>query len=125
MLFRSNNFAKIVFRNKKAAGVDGFIVGPTAVVLSRSDSGPVAKILVDFAKEVPTLEVKGGYIGGSAFDAKQVEAFSKLPSKNQLLGMLMGTLNAPATNLVYALNGVATKLVRTLVAYQEKKASGE
>ena len=120
-----NNFAKIVFRNKKADGVDGFIVGPTAVALSRKDSGPVAKILVEFAKEVPTLEVKGGYIGGTAFDAKQVEAFSKLPGKNELLSMLMGTLNAPAQNMVYALNGVATKLVRTLVAYGEKKASGE
>ncbi len=120
-----NNFAKIVFRNKKAAGVDGFIVGPTAVALARKDSGPVAKILVEFAKEVPTLEVKGGYIGGTAFDAKQVEAFSKLPGKNELLSMLMGTLNAPAQNMVYALNGVATKLVRTLVAYGEKKASGE
>lgn len=120
-----NNFAKIVFRNKKAAGVDGFIVGPTAVALARKDSGPVAKILVEFAKEVPTLEVKGGYIGGTAFDAKQVEAFSKLPGKSELLSMLMGTLNAPAQNMVYALNGVATKLVRTLVAYGEKKASGE
>ena len=120
-----NNFAKIVFRNKKADGVDGYFVGPTAVALSRKDSGPVAKILVDFAKEVPTLEVKGGYIGGFAFDAKQVEAFSKLPSKNELLSMLMGTMKAPAQNMVYALNGVATKLVRTLVAYGDKKASGE
>lgn len=121
-----NNFAKIVFRNKKAAGVDGYLVGPTAVALARKDSGPVAKILVEYAKEVPTLEVKGGYIGGSAFNAKEVEAFSKLPSKNELLASLMGTLNAPAQNLVFALSGVATKLVRTLVAYEEKKkASGE
>ena len=120
-----NNFAKIVFRNKKADGVDAYLIGPTAVALAHKDSGPVAKILVEYAKEVPTLEVKGGYIGGSAFDAKQVEAFSKLPSKVELLSMLMGTLNAPAQNMVYALNGVATKLVRILVAYGEKKASGE
>jgi large subunit ribosomal protein L10 len=120
-----NNFAKIVFRNRKAIGVEGYIVGPTAVVIPRKESGPVAKILIDYAKEVPTLEVKGGYIGGTAFDLKQVEAFSKLPGKNQLISMLMSTMNAPAQNMVYALNGVATKLVRTLVAYGEKKASGE
>jgi len=120
-----NNFAKIVFRNRNADGLDGYFVGPTAVALARKDSGPVAKILMDFAKEVPTLEVKGGYIGGSAFDAKQVEAFSKLPSKNELISMLMSTMNAPAQNLVYALNGVASQLVRVLAAYGEKKASGE
>ena len=120
-----NNFAKIVFRNRKATGVEAYIVGPTAVVIPHQDSGPVAKILIDYAKEVPTLEVKGGYIGGTAFDARQVEAFSKLPSRNQLISMLMSTMNAPAQNMVYALNGVATKLVRTLVAYGEKKASGE
>jgi len=120
-----NNFAKIVFRNRKADGVDGYLVGPTAVAIARKDSGPVAKILVEYAKEVPTLEVKGGYISGSAFDSKQVEAFSKLPGKNELISMLMSTMNAPAQNMVYALNGVATKLVRTLVAYQEKKASGD
>ena len=120
-----NNFAKIVFRNRNADGLDGYFVGPTAVALARKDSGPVAKILMDFAKEVPTLEVKGGYIGGSAFDAKQVEAFSKLPRKNELISMLMSTMNAPAQNLVYALNGVASQLVRVLAAYGEKKASGE
>ena len=44
-----NNFAKIVFRNRKADGVDGFIIGPTAVVIPRKESGPVAKILIDYA----------------------------------------------------------------------------
>jgi large subunit ribosomal protein L10 len=120
-----NNFAKIVFRNKKAEGLDGYFVGPTAVALARKDSGPVAKILIEFAKEVPTLEVKGGYIGGSVFDVKQIEAFSKLPSKNELIALLLSAVNAPAQNLVYALNGVTTKLVRTLAAYSEKRASGE
>lgn len=120
-----NNFAKIVFRNRKADGVDKYFVGPTAVAVAHKDSGPVAKILMEFAKEVPALEVKGGLLAGSVFDAKQVEEFSKLPGKNELLAMLMGTMNAPAQNMVYALSGVATKLVRTLVAYGEKKASGE
>jgi large subunit ribosomal protein L10 len=120
-----NNFAKIVFKNRKADGVDGYLVGPTAVALARKDSGPVAKILVEYSKEVPTLEVKGGYIGGSAFNAKQVESFSKLPGRNELLSMLMSTMQAPTQNLVFVLNGVTTKLVRTLQAVAEKKAVGE
>ncbi len=119
-----NNFAKIAF-HKKNANVDSYLVGPTAVVMARKDGGPVAKILVEFAKEVPTLELKGGYLGGSVFNAAQVEAYSKLPGKNELLASLMGTMKAPVQNLVYAMNGVTTKLVRTLQAVADQKASGQ
>jgi large subunit ribosomal protein L10 len=82
----------------------------------------VAKILVDFAKTAP-LEVKGGVVGGKAFDAVQVDALSSLPGKEQLIAMLMSTMNAPLTNMLYVLNGIVTKLVRTLAAVQEKKES--
>ncbi|HNX73088.1 MAG TPA: 50S ribosomal protein L10, partial [Spirochaetales bacterium] len=56
-------------------------------------------------------------------DAKQIEAFSKLPGRKQLIAMLMSTMNAPAQNLVYVLNAVPTKLVRTLQAVADKKAA--
>jgi len=117
-----NNFAKIAFHNQKSEGLDTYFVGPTAVALCRSESGPVAKLLLDFAKESP-LEVKGGLLGGSIYDSTQVEAYSKLPTKLELIQMLMGTMNAPLQNLVYVINGVTTKLVRTLQAVADKKAS--
>jgi len=103
-------------------GFDELFAGPSAIALIKSDSGPVAKILVDFAKITP-LDVKGGVISGKSFGADQVEALSALPGKDQLIAMLMSTMNAPLTNFVYVLNGVVTKLVRTLVAVQEKKES--
>lgn len=117
-----NNFAKIAFRDLKSGDVDKYLVGPTAIAMVKEDASPVAKILVEFAKEVPTLELKAGLIGGTVFDPKQVEAFSKLPGKAQLLAMLMGTMKAPTQNLVYVLNGVTTKLVRTLQAVADQKA---
>jgi large subunit ribosomal protein L10 len=70
------------------------------------------------------VELKGGLLDGEIYNAGAVEAFSKLPSKIELIQMLMGTMNAPITNAVYVLNGVTTKLVRTLAAVQEKKAAG-
>lgn len=118
-----NNFAKITFQQLKIAGIDSYLIGPTAVTIARQDAGPVAKVLVEYAKEVSCLEVKGGYIGGTVFDAAHLVAYSKLPGRNELLAMLMGTARAPVQNLVYVLNGVTTKLVRTLEAYREKKAS--
>ena len=55
------------------------------------------------------------------FSSKDIEALSKLPGRSDLLAMLMGTMNAPLRNMMYAMNGVASKLVRTLAAVAEKK----
>ena len=51
----------------------------------------------------------------------EIEALSKLPGRLQLLASLMGTLNAPLMNLMYVMNGVSSKLVRTLAAVADKK----
>ena len=116
-----NRFAKIAFRQMDMPEeVDEFLIGPTALALAKDDTGAVVKALVEFGKET-TLSLKGAVIDGNVFDAKQAEAFSKLPTRDQLLAMLMGTMNAPVRNLMYAMNGVASKLVRTLQAVAEQK----
>ena len=115
-----NNYAKLAFTEIKHGEVNNLLVGPTAIAYSKEEAGPVAKALLEFAKDAP-LELKGGLVEGNLFDKDQVTAFSKLPTKIELLQMLMGTMNAPLQNLVYALSGVTTKLVRTLVAVAEKK----
>lgn len=117
-----NNYARIAFNQLGKADVANLLVGPTAVAVARKDSGPVAKALIELAKEWQQLEVKGGLVGSSVFNAKETEAFSKLPGRNELYSMLMGTMQAPLQNLVYVLNGVTTKLVRTLQAVADKKA---
>lgn len=116
-----NNFAKIAFRDLEYPEVGDYLVGPTAVAMARDESGPVAKELFKLAKDWP-LDVKGGLINGNVFDGGQVNEFSKLPTRIELIAKLMGTMNAPMQNFVYALNGVSTKLVRTLQAVADKKA---
>lgn len=117
-----NNFAKIALKELGRADVGESLIGPTAVAIAKSESGPVAKELVDFAKDT-ALEVKGGLLDGDAFDSAQVEAFSKLPTKNDLIAMLMSAMMGPVQNFVYAINGVPTKLVRTLQAVADKKGN--
>lgn len=116
-----NNLAKIAFRELEIKVGDEYFKGPTAMTLVRSDVGPVAKVLFEYTKNSP-LQLKGGIVGGKVFPADQVENLSKLPNKETLIAMLMGTMNAPLTNLMYAMNGVASKLVRTLKAVADKKA---
>ncbi len=116
-----NNFARVAFEQIEIGSLTSYLVGPTAVAISPKDSNEVAKILFDFAKEVPALKVKGGYVGASIYSAEQVETFSKLPGRNELISMLMSVMNGPARNLAGALNDINARLVRTIQAIADKK----
>jgi len=118
-----NNYAKIAFSNMKVEGVDDFLVGPTAIAMAKGESGPTAKVLVKFAEETP-VEIKGGFINGRIFDPTEVEDFSKLPTRLELIAKLMGTMNAPVQHLAFALNGVTQNLVRALQAVADQKNEG-
>jgi large subunit ribosomal protein L10 len=117
-----NNFARLAFEELSAPDVAAYLAGPTAVAISPKDANEVAKIMFDFAKEVPALKVKGGLVGKSVYDAAQVEAFSKLPGRLELISMLMSVMNGPARNLAAALNDINARLVRTVKAVADKKA---
>ncbi len=117
-----NRFAKIALKELDQPAVDEHLTGPTAVALSTEEAGPVAKALVAFAKN-GVLKIKGGIIDGNVFDADQMVAYSKLPTKLELIAKLMGTMKAPVQNMVYILHGVPQKLVRTLQAVADKKAA--
>jgi large subunit ribosomal protein L10 len=117
-----NNFARIAFKELSQPDVTSYLVGPTAIALSSGEASQVAKSIFDFAKET-SVKVKGGLIDGQVFTGNQVEAFSKLPTRDQLIAQLMGTMKAPARNLACAAGGVALKLARTLAAVADKKKS--
>ncbi|MDR1108725.1 MAG: 50S ribosomal protein L10 [Spirochaetaceae bacterium] len=117
-----NNFARIAFEQLSAPDVSAYLTGPTAVAISPKDPNEVAKILLDFTKEAPALHIKGGLVGDTVYNAGQIEAFSKLPGRLELIAMLMSVMNAPARNLAAALNDINARLVRTIKAVGDKKA---
>lgn len=119
-----NRAAKIALQQLHQPDVSAHLTGPTAVALTHEDSAAIAKMLFDYSRETP-LAIKGGIIEGGVFDSRQVEDFSKLPGRRELLAMLMGTMNAPIQNFVYAVSGVTQKLVRTLAAVAESKTAGQ
>lgn len=116
-----NNYARIAFSQLDCEDVAPFFIGPTAVAYCPDEAGRVAKALLKLSRDMP-VELKGGLFDGQTYGTKGVEDFSKLPSRTELIQMLMGTMQAPVTNMLYALNGITTKLVRTLEAVKEKKA---
>jgi large subunit ribosomal protein L10 len=115
-----NNFARIAFQELKHPDVSEYLVGPTAIALAGDEPSQVAKSILDFSKDT-SVKIKGGLVEGKIYNGKDMEALSKLPSKLELLAKLMGTMKAPVQHLVFAMNGVSSKLVRTLQAVADKK----
>ena len=105
-----NNFAKIAFDDMKVENVADYLKGPTVIAMANEDSNEVAKVLFDFAKDAPALNVKGASIGKEIYDQAKIEAYSKVPGKKQLYSMLMSAMNGPVR-----------QLAATIKAYAEKK----
>jgi large subunit ribosomal protein L10 len=99
--------------------------GTTAVTVSYADPVSSAKIITDFAKENPQLEVKVAALGGKELTVADVVALSKLPSREVMLGQLLGVLLAVPTGFVRVLNGVPQKMVYLLQARKEQKEQAE
>jgi large subunit ribosomal protein L10 len=119
-----NNFARIAFEQLSAPPqVADYLVGPTAVAIAPRDSNEVAKILLNFTREAPSLRVKGALIGDSVYSAQETAEFSRLPGRLELISMLMSVMNGPVRNLAGALNDVPGRLVRSIKAVGDKKAS--
>ena len=101
-----------------------FFEGPTAVVWSGTDPVGPAKLVKEFAKTNEKFTVKAGVLGESFLSAKEVDSLASMPSREELLAKLLGTINAPATRLLQTINVPAQQLVRLLGAWSaeiEKK----
>jgi len=95
--------------------------GPMAVAFG-SDEVEAAKVIADFAKEYPELEIVGGIDEAGAVMSKEaVIALAKLPSREQLLAQVVGTVAAPLSGMVRVMNGNLSGLVYALSAIKDKK----
>ncbi|MDF2887135.1 MAG: ribosomal protein [Lacrimispora sp.] len=81
--------------------------GPTAIAVSKTDATAPARILAEFAKKAPALEIKGGVVEGVFYDAKAMEMISNIPSREILLGRLLGSIQSPITNFARVLKQIA------------------
>lgn len=94
-----------------------------AVILGGDDPVAVAKVLQNFADDNGALTVKAGVLDGSLLEAAEVTALAKLPSREVLLGQLLGVLQAPARNLVSTLSQKTATIVYALKSYLDEKQS--
>lgn len=120
MTVYKNNLVKRALADAELPEVE-YLVGPTACVFFETDPVAPAKALKEFAKTHPVLEIKGGLTEGSVVDELQVKAIADLPSREELIAKLLGTMQNPLSKIVRVLNGPAESFARVVQAIADQK----
>jgi len=119
-----NTLIKLAAANNSSSSyLNTLLAGPTAIAYTSGDPVPVAKALTEYIKKVKKTSIKGGVLEGKVVSEKQIADIASLPSKEVLIAKMLGSLNAPAQNVVYALSGVSRNLVYALEAIRKQKES--
>lgn len=120
-----NTLAKRVTREIGLEGLDPYLQGPTAIASSTTDPVAPAKVLKEIAKEYKQLEIKAGVLDGRVVDIAAIKALADLPSREVLLGQVVGGMQAPLYGFASVLQGLLRNFVYALEAIREKKAGEE
>lgn len=102
-------------------GLDETLTGPTAVAFGYSDPVAPAKVLSEFVKKIKKTQIKSGILGKKIIDIESIQKLADMPSREQLLGRLAGTLQAPVSGFARSLSGIICKLGYALNAVKEQK----
>ncbi len=118
-----NTLARRAYEGTSVSVIGEHIVGPRAAAwtVDANAAPAVAKALIDFAKTHPNLELVMGVLSGRKVTPADMEALAKLPSREELLSQLLGTLIAPVSSFVGTLAAVPRSLLNVLKAIEDKK----
>ena len=116
-----NRLLEIASGGTKAERLQDKFAGPNAIICIRKDPTSAAKVLSGLAKDVPYLKVKAGFLGERVLTAEDIVKLATLPSKEILMGKLLGLLQGMPQRLVQVLAGNTNKLMMTLNAIKIQK----
>ncbi len=121
MYVSRNSIIDLAFKKLEQEDLSGKVDGQTALIWTNTDSVEISKLLMKFAKEFQGISVRGGLLEGVVLKQEDVKKLSDLPSRTVLLSTLLGTMIAPATRLLGAMNGKSRDLLSILKQLSEKK----
>ena len=116
-----NTLTRLAARDLGIEGLDPYLEGPTALAFGYQDPVAAAKILATFAKTHKELELKGGLLGTKAISAEGVKALADLPSREVLLGQVLGAMRAPLQGLVNVWQAPIRGLAQGLEALRQQR----
>ena len=104
-----NTMMNFAFKGTDFEALAPYLEGPNAIAISKEDATAPARVLAKFAKTAPALEIKGGIVEGVYYDANGMAEIAKIPSREELLSKLLGSLQSPITNFARVMNQLAEK----------------
>lgn len=104
-----NTMMNFAFKGTDCEALLPYLEGPSAVAISTEDATAPARVLCKFAKTAEALEVKGGIVEGIAYDASGIKEVAKIPSREELLSKLLGSIQSPIANFARVMNQLAEK----------------
>lgn len=104
-----NTMMNFAFKGTDCEALLPYLAGPSAVAISTEDATAPARVLCKFAKTAEALEVKGGIVEGIAYDADGIKEIAKIPSREELLSKLLGSIQSPIANFARVMNQLAEK----------------
>ncbi len=102
-----NTMMNFAFKGTEFEALAPYLEGPSAIAISKEDATAPARILSNFAKTAPALELKAGVVEGNLYDTAGIQALAKVPSREELLSKLLGSMQSPISNLARVLNQIA------------------
>lgn len=118
-----NTLVEIAAKEVGIVGLSAHLSGPTAMAFGLSDPVAPAKQISESIKKLNKMQIKAGLLEGKVIDAQSVKVLAELPSKQELVAKLLGSLNAPVVNLVGVLGGPVRAFVYALNSIKESKES--
>ena len=104
-----NTMIRLATKGTEFEALNPDLEGPTALAVSKDDATAAARVLFNFAKTADKLELKAGIVEGVYYDTNGIKTIAAIPSKEELLGRLLGSMQSPITNFARVLNQIAEK----------------
>ena len=104
-----NTMMNFAFKGTDCESLTQYLEGPSAIAISTTDATAPARVICKFAKEAPKLEVKGGIVEGISYDAQGIIEIAKIPSREELLSKLLGSIQSPIANFARVMDQLAEK----------------
>lgn len=102
-----NTLMNFAFKGTDFESLAPMLDGPNAIAISTTDATAPARVLSKFAKTAPALEIKGGVVEGTFYDADGMKAIAAVPSREELLSKLLGSIQSPIANFARVINQIA------------------